>query len=132
MRLWPFGYKRVLLLEDDTSMQRLVRLLLRSDRARVEIFGNGRDVIARIQTHGERYDAFLLDLMMPHDGGLSVLRDLRDHHPELLGRVILLTASGTGITDKWLPLVFDVVHKPFEAAALLNTVRACAAQSESD
>jgi len=44
-------------------------------------------------------DVLLLDLMMPHDGGLTVLRNLRDHHQSLLGKVILLTGSGSGITD---------------------------------
>jgi len=128
---WPFGRKRILLLEDDASMQRLVSKLLRSLRVRVELFGNGSAVVARIATKRERYDGLLLDLMMPHDGGLTVLRNLRDHHPALLRRVILLTASGKGITDRWSHLVFAVVHKPFDGSALVATVRACVAQPVS-
>lgn len=129
--LWPFGRRRILLLEDDTSMQKLVAKLLRSLRVRVDLFGNGRAVIDRIATEGDRYDAFLLDLMMPHDGGLSVLRNLRDDHSSLLGRVILLTGSGKGVTDSWSDLVFAVVHKPFDGAALLSTVNACVRQPVS-
>ena len=125
---WPFGHKRVLLLEDDTSMQRLVTKLLKSRRVRVELFGNGSAVIAKIATKSGRYDGLLLDLMMPHEGGLTVLRNLRDHNPSLLGRVILLTASGSAITDRWSHLVFAVVHKPFEGSALVATVRACVEQ----
>jgi two-component system, OmpR family, response regulator len=128
-RVSPF--RRILLLEDDTSMQRLVAKLLRSPRVRVELFGDGRAVVARIAAKRERYDAVLLDLMMPHEGGLTVLRDLRDHHPTLLRRVILLTGSGSGITDPWSPLVFAVVHKPFEASVLQTTVRACVRQAVS-
>ena len=124
-RLWPLGRKRVLLLEDDTSMQRLVVKLLRPLHVKVELFGNGRDVVAKILKESERYDVLLLDLMMPHEGGLTVLRNLRDHHLSLLGRVILLTGSGNAITDPWSPLVFAVVHKPFEGSALVTTVRAC-------
>ncbi|HUP62407.1 MAG TPA: response regulator [Thermoanaerobaculia bacterium] len=130
--LWPFGRKRILLLEDDTAMQKLVAKLLRSLRVRVDLFGNGRAVIDRIATAGDRYDAFLLDLMMPHDGGLSVLRNLRDDHSALLGRVILLTGSGKGVTDSWSDLVFAVVHKPFDGAALLSTVNACVRQPVSE
>jgi len=129
--LWPFGYKRVLVLEDDTMMQKLVAKLLRPLRVRVDVFGNGRDVVRKIAADGERYDAMLLDLMMPHDGGLTVLRDLRRNHPSILRRVILMTGSGTGITDPWCPLVFAVVHKPFDGSALVTTVRACFQQSES-
>lgn len=125
---WPFGHKRILLLEDDTSMQKLVSMLLRPLHVKVELFGNGRDVVARIAAEGDRYEALLLDLMMPHEGGLTVLRNLRDHHPSLLRKVILLTGSGSGITDPWSGLVFAVVHKPFDGSALVTTVRACVAE----
>jgi len=124
----PFRHKRVLLLEDDTSMQKLVAKLLRSIHVRVEIFGDGPAVIARIATGGERYDALLLDLMMPHAGGLTVLRYLRDNHPSLLGRVILVTGSGSAITDPWSHLVFAIVPKPFDGSALVTTVGACVRQ----
>src|ERR1041385_1115567 len=129
--LWPFDYKRVLILEDDTMMQKLVAKLLRPLHVRTDIFGNGRDVVRKIELEGERYDALLLDLMMPHDGGLTVLRSLREHHAPLLRRVILMTGSGTTITDPWAPLVFAVVHKPFDGSALVTTVRACFQQPES-
>jgi DNA-binding response OmpR family regulator len=129
--LWPFGHKRVLVLEDDTMMQKLVAMLLRSVRVRVDVFGSGRDVVRKIAIDGKRYDALLLDLMMPHEGGLTVLRNLREHHASLLGRVILMTGSGSGITDPWSHLVFAVVHKPFDGSALVTTVRACVRQSES-
>jgi DNA-binding response OmpR family regulator len=129
--LWPFGYKRVLVLEDDTMMQKLVAKLLQPLHVRIDVFGNGRDVVRKIAADGERYDALLLDLMMPHDGGLTVLRDLRQDHASILRRVILMTGSGTGITAPWCPLVFAVVHKPFDGSALVTTVRACFQQPES-
>jgi CheY-like chemotaxis protein len=97
--LWPFGHKRVLILEDDTTMQKLVSKLLRSLHVNVDVFGNGLDVIRKIAVEGERYDALLFDLMMPHEGGLTVLRNLQQHHAPLLRRVILMTGSGSGITD---------------------------------
>ena len=130
-RLWPFGYKRVLVLEDDTMMQKLVGKLLRPLHVRVDMFGNGRDVVRKIAAGNQRYDALLLDLMMPHEGGLTVLRDLREHHPLLLRRVILMTGSAATITEPWAPLVFAVVHKPFDGSALVTTVRACFQQPES-
>jgi DNA-binding NtrC family response regulator len=130
-RLWPFGYKRVLVLEDDTMMQKLVAKLLRPLHVRVRIFGNGRDVVRKIELEGERYDALLLDLMMPHDGGLTVLRHLSKHHPALLGRVILMTASSDSIIGPWAPRVFAVVHKPFDGSAVVTAVRACLKHPES-
>src|SRR5438477_7594347 len=130
-RLWPFGYKRVLMLEDDTTMQKLVLKLLRSLHVSVDVFGNGRDVVRKIALEGEHYDALLFDLMMPHEGGLTVLRNLQQHHAPLLRRVILMTGSGSGTTDPWSHLVFAVVHKPFDGLDLVNTVRECVRQPES-
>jgi DNA-binding response OmpR family regulator len=129
--LWPFGHKRVLILEDDTSMQRLVTRLLRSLHVKADVFGNGRDVVRKIATDGHRYDALLLDLMMPHDGGLTVLRNLREHHASLLRRVILMTGSGKAVVDPWSRVVFAVVHKPFDSSTLVTTVRECFRQDSS-
>ena len=130
-RLWPFGYKRVLVLEDDTMMQKLVVKLLRPLPVKVDIFGNGRDVVRTIDAGRERYDSFLVDLMMPHDGGLTVLRHLRQQHPSLLRRVILMSASSHTVIDPWAPLIFAVVHKPFDGSALVTAVTACLQQPES-
>jgi DNA-binding response OmpR family regulator len=129
-KLWPFGYKRVLILEDDTMMQKLVAKLLRSLHVRVDVVGNGRDAVRKLAVEGERYDALLFDLMMPHEGGLTVLRNLQEQHAALLRKVILMTGSGSSITDPWSHLVFAVVHKPFDGAALVNTVRECFQQPE--
>jgi CheY-like chemotaxis protein len=123
-RVTPFGHRRILMLEDDASMYRLVRKILRPLHVKVELFGNGRDVVARL-ARGKRYDVFLLDLMMPHDGGLTVLRTLRDTQPLLLDKVIVLTGSGRAVTDPWSRLVFSIVHKPFDPPVLFETVRAC-------
>ena len=130
-RLWPFGHKRVLILEDDTTMQKLVTKLLKSLPVRVDVFGNGRDVVQEIASKSKQYDALLVDLMMPHEGGLTVLRNLQENNKDLLRRVILMTASGSSITNPWSHLVFAVVHKPFDGSALVTTVRACFEQSES-
>ena len=129
--LWPFGRRRVLVLEDDTMMQKLVGKLLRSLHVRVDFFGNGRDVVHKIETEGEQYDALLLDLMMPHQGGLTVLRHLQVHHASWLSRVVLMTGSGSSITDPWSRLVFAVVHKPFDGSTLVSSVQACLQQPES-
>lgn len=121
--LWPFGYKRILLLDDDTSMQKLVAKLLKSLHARVDLFGDGRAVIARIATKIDRYDVLLLDLMMPHEGGMTVIRHLREKKPELLQRAILLTASPESLVDTVSRHVPNVVHKPFKAETLIEVVR---------
>ena len=111
---------RLLLLEDDASMQRLVTTLLKRDGYRVDVFGKGNDAIAALDR--ESYDALLLDLMMPHEGGMTVIRHLRDNKPELLRRIILLTATTGSVIANLQDEVGAVVRKPFEAAELVATV----------
>lgn len=57
--------RRVLLLDDDPAIQRLVPTLLEREGYRVDVVGKGREAIDAIE-RGD-YSAILLDLMMPFD-----------------------------------------------------------------
>jgi DNA-binding response OmpR family regulator len=117
---------RVLLLDDDPSMQRLVATLLKREGFKVDVFLTGRDAI-RAMTR-DRYDALLLDLMMPHEGGLTVIRHLEAHDKAQLARVIVLSGSTESIIDGVRNSVAAVVHKPFEPAHLVDFVRKVSGQ----
>ena len=68
------------------------------------------------------YAVILLDLMMPHEGGMTVLTHMRQKSPERLQQVILLTAMPDSILKGIAKDVFAVVRKPFEASELVATV----------
>jgi len=112
---------RVLLLDDDPSMQRLVSKLLRDEGYRVDVFLTGRDALRAIDANN--YNVLLLDLMMPHEGGVAVIRELRATKPELLKRALVLTASPQSIMGAVKSEVAGVVQKPFERADLLDAVQ---------
>jgi DNA-binding response OmpR family regulator len=113
--------KRVLLLDDDPSMHRLVARILGNEGFRVDVFLNGSQAIAALAT--ERYDVLLLDLMMPVEGGMTVIRHLRMKNPSMLKRSILLTASPDSLIDALSGEVSTVVQKPFEPKQLIDAVR---------
>jgi CheY-like chemotaxis protein len=113
--------KRVLLLDDDVSMHRLVTRILGGSGFRVDAFLTGNQAIAALGR--KRYDVILLDLMMPHEGGMTVIRHLRVHDPTTLKRSILLTASPDSLIDALSGEVETVVQKPFEAQQLIDAVR---------
>jgi CheY-like chemotaxis protein len=113
--------KRVLLLDDDASMHRLVARILGGSGFRVDVFLTGNQAIAALGRH--RYDVILLDLMMPHEGGMTVIRHLRLNDPTTLKRSILLTASPDSLIDALSGEVETVVQKPFEAQQLIDAVR---------
>jgi DNA-binding response OmpR family regulator len=114
---------RILLLDDDHSMQRLVQTLLKRAGFRVDAVGKGNEAIAKMTT--TKYDAVLLDLMMPHEGGMTVLSHLRALDPTMLQRVLLLTAAPQSILRGIESEVFGVVRKPFEHADLIAAVTRC-------
>lgn len=113
--------KRVLLLDDDPSMQRLVTRILTSEGFRVDVFLTGREAIAAVST--TEYDVLLLDLMMPHEGGMTVIRHLREQKPQVLQRAVVLTGSPESVTDPLGGDVQAIVRKPFRPQELIDVVR---------
>jgi DNA-binding response OmpR family regulator len=112
---------RVLLLDDDPSMQRLIAALLRRDGYRVDIVSAGGAAIEKLGRF--EYDAMLLDIMTPTEGGMTVIRHLRENNPTLRKRVILVTGSPSSVLHAVSKEVFAIVKKPFDAEELLSTVR---------
>ncbi|HYC92908.1 MAG TPA: response regulator [Thermoanaerobaculia bacterium] len=111
---------RLLLLDDDPAMQRLISALLRRAGYRVDVVSAGTPAIEKLGK--VEYGALLLDLMTPTDGGMTVIRHLKKNRPELLRRVLLVTASPESLLKSVAPDVAAVVQKPFEADELLKTV----------
>ena len=111
---------RLLLLDDDPSMQRLVTAMLKREGYRIDVVASGSQAIDKVQS--TKYDALLLDVMTPTDGGMTVIRFLREANPALLRRVVLVTASPPSVLATVEEEVFAIVHKPFEPKDLVATV----------
>lgn len=111
---------RLLLLDDDPSMQRLMSTLLRRAGYRVDVVSGGSEAIAQIEK--SEYDGLLLDIMTPTDGGMTVIRKLKEQKPALLNRILLVTGSPESVLKSVIDDVFGVVYKPFEADQLLDAV----------
>jgi len=112
--------RRILVLDDDPSMQRLVRLLLKRAGFRVDVVARGNAAIDAIQR--QPYDALLLDLMMPVEGGMTVIKHLREHQPDLLRRVIVLTSTPDAVLRTLATDVSGIVKKPFIAGDLIAAI----------
>jgi DNA-binding response OmpR family regulator len=112
----------VLLIEDDEMIGDSLRLALRRQGFAADWVRDGRAADAALAS--ERFDAVLLDLGLPHKGGIEVLRTLRgrgDATP-----VIVLTARDA-LADKVAGLdagADDYLVKPFELDELLARLRA--------
>ena len=113
--------ERILLVEDDLSLQRSATLLLERAGFVVVVAADGAealDVVGR-----ERFDLLLLDVMLPDVDGLEVCRQVR--RTSRLPIVMLTARSDT--TDVVVGLELgadDYITKPFEGSELTARVRA--------
>ncbi|HET7712957.1 MAG TPA: response regulator [Thermoanaerobaculia bacterium] len=105
---------RVLVCEDDDGIRTLVEVLLRRRGFIVEPVKNGRAAIEVL--FQDDFDLIVLDLLMPVVGGYEVLSFLRGTRPDLLDRVVVLTAFPNAFREP-LPIA-AVVRKPFDIEEL--------------
>ncbi len=115
--------RRVLVVDDDAGIRVLVaRVLSRCDFA-VDSARDGAEAIERVLAYD--YDVIVLDLMMPRIDGFAVIRYIGEHRPELLPRVIVMTAYGAGALQRVHPPVQRLIEKPFDIATLVSAAVEC-------
>jgi DNA-binding NtrC family response regulator len=102
---------RILLVDDDASLRRVVEFTLQEEGYGVDAVASGREALARFAA--QRYDLVLTDIKMPEVGGLEVLdAALR---LDAAAKVILVTAFASVDTavSAMKRGAFDYVTKPF-------------------
>ena len=115
--------ERILLIEDDPGIARLLEALLRSEGYDVAWAPDGRTGIDRALALDPH--VILCDVMMPGLNGMEVCRVLRSHPKTRYTCVILVTAKASP-SDKVEGLragADDFVTKPFDPDELLERVR---------
>jgi CheY-like chemotaxis protein len=114
----------VLLVDDNEATCTLVTAILQREY-RVDIAGEGSEALDRIKTRN--YVAILLDLRMPGLDGFGVLAALQESTPDVIKRILVVTASLAAKDMARLKAyrVCGVVAKPFEVETLLTAVRHC-------
>jgi DNA-binding NtrC family response regulator len=115
--------KRILVVDDDASILRLVATILKREQYDVETANGGAEAIAKI---GESsYDVIVLDLMMPDVSGLDVLEVLATRVPKIRCVVLLSAASSLAVADSCNSNVFASLRKPFDNRTLISTIGRC-------
>ena len=111
----------VLIVDDDASIRKMLRLYLERDRYRVAEAADGPSALR--QAAEQSFDLVLLDVMLPGIDGMDVCRQIRETSAV---PIILLTAR-TGDSDKVVGLDLgadDYVVKPFSPRELMARIRA--------
>ncbi len=115
----------VLVIEDDLATQQLLTALLHRRKLTAVCTDDGGPALTLLGQ--QEFGAILLDLLLPIVSGLEVLRQLSSERPELLARIIVITAAHESIwrDSPYIPRTRQVVRKPFDTLALERDVLVC-------
>ena len=120
--------KRILVIEDEVSIQNILRIFLEDAGYQVTLADDGMDGIAAF--HKDSFDLVLLDIMMPRLDGYSVCEMIRN---ESSTPVILLTALDD--EDNQMKgfnlLADDYITKPFSMPLVLKRMEAVLRRARS-
>jgi len=124
--------KVIYLVEDDNSIRELVIYTLQTTGFQAKGFSCAREFWEALKK--ETPSLVLLDIMLPDEDGLSVLKKLRDLNHTARLPVIMLTAKGTEY-DKVIGLdggADDYISKPFGMMELVSRVKAMLRRTEPE
>jgi DNA-binding response OmpR family regulator len=114
--------KKILIIEDNQDLARLVESHLRDLSFEVELTSDGQAGLAKARA--DHYDLIILDLMLPGLDGLEICRRLRSK--SIYVPILMLTAKSSEM-DRVVGLEIgadDYVTKPFSIPELLARVKA--------
>jgi CheY-like chemotaxis protein len=116
-RLQPGHGRTVLVADDEEALRRSLALLLEDAGYRVVQASNGLEAIEVVRLRGPEIHVALLDVMMPHLGGLAAALEIRSASTPI--PVIFMT----GFTKEDVAQTGAVVlSKPFSHEALLEAI----------
>jgi two-component system copper resistance phosphate regulon response regulator CusR len=121
---------RILLVEDELKMAKVLCRGLQSERYEVTHVTNGEDAFFLAST--QKFDLMLLDLGLPKRSGLEVLRALRQQQADVPVLIITARDSVENRVEGLDAGADDYLVKPFAFPELLARIRALTRRGRTD
>ncbi|MBE9561224.1 MAG: response regulator, partial [Proteobacteria bacterium] len=120
---------KILLVDDDVSLLKLLSIRLKSSGYEIETAENAHHALTRLAVFQPHL--VITDLRMGDMDGLALFDRIHQQYPSL--PVILLTAHGTitGAVNATRKGIFSYLTKPFDSQKLLKEIRQALQQSHS-
>jgi PAS domain S-box-containing protein len=121
--LLPVKDKTILIIDDEPGIVSALAYLLSRDGYHVDTARNGRLAWEKLQRRA--YDLILCDLRMPELDGHGLYREIEEHLPHLVRRIIFLTGDTlSSEARKFLEKTgISRLNKPFRAAEVRRAVQ---------
>ena len=112
---------KVLVVDDEPPMRAILGELLLTEGYSVRFARDGQEALVELSRHS--FDIMVADMLMPHLDGEQLVRELRAQGNDI--PIIILSADQSRPLDPGVLFV----HKPFDAAHLLDAIDARVAAS---
>ena len=122
----------IYIVEDDANICEIEAIALKNSGHTVETFENGRSFYDQLSVN--RPDLIILDIMLPDEDGLEILRKIRSKPDTRRIPVILISAKSTEL-DRVRGLEIgadDYITKPFGVMELIARVKALLRRTEEE
>lgn len=116
--------KKILVVDDSKSQQRLVNGLLQTLDVEIELADNGESALKWLTNNGQP-DLILMDIVMPDMSGLDVCRHIRKEMNYKTVPIIFVTTKDEDFDKFWALRQGGTAYitKPYSPNDLLNTVK---------
>lgn len=114
--------KKILIVEDDDLMIKILQFVLKKEGYQITIAKDGLNAIERIPVIEP--DMVLTDVMLPYKSGLEVINFIKENYPNM--PVIVLSALGEEertVVEAFKLGADDFVAKPFNPNELILRVK---------
>ncbi len=110
-------FKRILIIEDDKNINKLMALSIGNEFEIDQIY-DGKDAITAVRQ--DRPDLVILDLMLPHKDGLDICQTIKTD-PALKGTVVIIVSAMDPSSNRFKGIKFGAdyyIKKPFDPKEL--------------
>jgi two-component system alkaline phosphatase synthesis response regulator PhoP len=110
--------------EDDKNIQDLIVYTLEANKYEAIGFNNGQEMLEKLPN--KEVELILLDIMLPEEDGISIMKKIRGNPETSDIPIILLTAKSSEV-DKIVGLdegADDYITKPFSVLELVSRIKA--------
>ncbi|MBI4971687.1 MAG: response regulator [Candidatus Omnitrophica bacterium] len=119
----PAGKKRILIVEDQPAIVRLIQKILEPRNYELDSASDGITALEKIRA--KRYDLILSDYLIPRMSGKALFKEAQKLNPDLSAHFLLMTGSavfGEDIAEFLKENKLVCLNKPFTADNLLEAI----------